>query len=156
MRQVRIRLRIVLDSLVKSIVSDFPHWMLLSMKTMAKTRRISTIAPVRRWKEHLANWKAYALASGASLAAGTNADAQIVYATVDKSISGNGASSKLTFAVNGHSVLAIQTHQPGIAGASFGTALIGGKGGIKFYHSGGFGLNYEKGCSHREGFTQPG
>ena len=34
------------------------------------------------WKRHLSSWKTYALASGASLAAGTGADADIVYSGI--------------------------------------------------------------------------
>ena len=116
------------------------------MTIPADDRYFSTMKVSARWKRHLANWKAYALASGAALAASTNADAQIVYAAVDKAIAGGGNSSNLTFNVNGHGVFAVQTHQHGIGGSSFGTALIGGRAGIKFYGSHGFGLNYQKGA----------
>lgn len=117
------------------------------MTTKTNDVRPSSTAVGIHWKRQLANWKTYALAGGASLAAGTNADAQIVFATVGNSITGADASSKLTFAVNGHAVLAIQTHQPGIAGASFGTGLLGGRSGIRFYNSHGLALNYQKGAA---------
>ena len=121
------------------------------MTTPADDRRLATRDAGARWKRHLANWKAYAVAGGAALATGTNADAQIVYATVNESIAGGGASSKFTFNVNGHGVFAAQTHQRGIGGSSFGTALIGGKAGVKFYGSHGLGLNYLKGAAIGKG-----
>ncbi len=56
------------------------------------------------WKNHLASWKNYALAGGASLAAGTSADAQIVHTVVNQSLTGNNATSSFKFSINGHNV----------------------------------------------------
>jgi hypothetical protein len=126
------------------------------MTTTADDCRLSTMAPGARWKRHLANWKAYALAGGASLAVGTNADAQIVFSSIDQSITGNGASSKLSFAVNGHAVVAFQTHQRSLGGVSFGTAGIGARAGIKFYGSNGLAFNYARGAVIGRGLANLG
>ncbi len=101
------------------------------------------------WKNHLASWKNYALAGGASLAAGTSADAQIVHTVVNQSLTGNNATSSFKFSINGHNVSAIEKYAPG-PGPFF---LSGGQGflkatGIQFGRTAnGPALNYANGSA---------
>jgi len=74
------------------------------------------------WKKHLGNWRLYAAASGASVAAGTSADAGIVYSgtlNVKAQVTGNTGYNTAGFALAGHQLavgvnkLTAQTGSPG-------------------------------------------
>jgi hypothetical protein len=110
------------------------------MKTnINRTGRALRSSPVR-WKNHLASWKTYALAGGASLAAATSADAQVVHTEIDHTISNN---STFKFTIAGRSVSAkVSITAPGGVPRSVGRAKIAGLGGIFFGRTNGFAVNY--------------
>jgi hypothetical protein len=96
------------------------------------------------WKNHLAGWKTYALAGGASLAAGTSADAQIVHTVVNQTISGNGS---LKLSIDGHAVTA-NVHATYVMPVPISVGAAGLVGpGVGFAQSKGFAWNYHAGSA---------
>jgi hypothetical protein len=96
---------------------------------VSSTRRESSLMALRMprsnsarnasWKNHLGNWRAFAAACGASMAAATNADAGIVYSGVlnSPSVSPAGPTTGLIY-INGNAL--------NVAAAKFGSYFRAG------------------------------
>jgi len=95
-----------------------------------------------QWKKHLENWRLYAAAGGVSLAAATEADADIVYTSVNQTIQVDATTHSNHYTlrgVNGHSIKFLLTNnfQPNSGSRSAVAAMTGmGAGGIKFFSTG--------------------
>jgi hypothetical protein len=113
------------------------------MKTNTYRTPLALRSSASRWKKHLASWKTYALAGGASLAAGTNADAQIVHTEVNQTISNN---SSFKFSIAGREV----TAKVSLAATTYGFQIHGlaklQGAGISFGRDYGNAKNYAAGA----------
>jgi hypothetical protein len=119
------------------------------MKTNTNSALQSIRSSRSRWNNHLANWKTYALAGGASMAAGTSADAQIVHTLVNETLSATNAISSFHFSLAGGSVFAGDSHikmsfpPPGSYVA--GVRLQGNA--IRMFTQSGHAINYSRGAA---------
>jgi len=88
------------------------------------------------WKKHLGNWKLYAAAGGASVAAGTSADAGIVYSgslNVKAQVAVAGGSNIANFSIAGNQLKAMVSNKSAI---NSGVTYRWGGGFIKFPQAG--------------------
>ena len=128
---------------------------------MSLDTKLAPVSQNARWKKHLSNWRAYAAASGASLAAATSADAGVHYTTFNTSNTYVPSGNPNQLATNIKTDLGVSNflngHQFGLSIRSTATnggsakALILGNGGVGFFKvgasSGANVVNYLNGTS---------